>query len=474
VSDEPANRYAFDEPPARPAMKPWKKWLLRTGAGVVGTLLVYLVWDYRKNWLATSELEETRQQLDELEPGWRFDEIQEARAKRLPPDDQNIAKLAMRIKDDTPKEFEEFLTRFDQPEPWLPAPEWNRLPDVEKLAEARRTRTLCQDAIERARMLRRFPSGGVIPARPDNPLNMLLDHVQRLRHSAALLSLNTAVLAADKDGNGAIASARAGLHLVNGVGDEPTLISMLVRIAVAAIAMQGAERTLAYTEPSAGLVELQAELLHEADEPLMAIGIRGERGIFDLTFDFIRTNPNGLQGMAGGGPANPLDRIGQMVARTRMIEGQIIMLRIMTQCLEIAKGPSHHWIAKMEEVISSGFDNPFVKLLFPAINKVAAAALRGQARLRSLAVGIACERFRQANGRWPKELVEIPKSILETIPRDPYVDAPLNYRVLPDGVVVYAVGEDRTDDGGRLTYANPKPGEDVGARLWSPEFRRAK
>lgn len=471
MNDEPQLRHATDEPPARTPMKPWKKWLLRSTAVIVISFGVYFAQGWWRQSNAQARLNEARAHLDATDPGWRLDEIQAARAKRFPPDDQNIAKLAAKIKDDTPKEFEAFLMRADDPSPWLPVPEFNRLPDTEKLAEARRTRTLCKDVIERALKLGALADGGAIPPPVPNPIQMSLEPTQRLRNAAMLLSLNAAVLAADKDADGAVAGGRAALNLVRGVGDEPTLISMLVRVALGAVAAQSMERTLALTEPKAGLAEMQADLLREAGEPILATAFRGERAWIDATFDHLREDPTAINQL--GGAVNPLSFIGMFAFRSTVLEGQLAILHIQTDFIESARGPSHQWIDRMRGEAPEGIDNPFVRLLLPASEKVAQAALRSMARLRALAAGIACERFRQANGRWPKELAETPKAILAEIPRDPYVDEPLKYKVLPDGIVVYSVGEDRVDDGGKLTYTTPKPGEDVGARLWSPEFRRA-
>ncbi len=470
MNDEPANRYTFEEPP--PPMKPWKKWLLRTTVVVVISFGVYFVQGWWRQSNARERLEEARAHLDATNPGWRLHEIQAARAKRFPKDDANITVLAVKIKEDMPKEFDDFLRRADDPDPWLPEREFNRLPENEKLADARRTRSLCKDVIERSLKLRALTDGGVIPPPVANPISMNLNHTQSLRHLAALLSLNAVVLAADKDGVGAVASCRAGLNLVHGINDEPTMISLLVRVAVAAVAAQATERVLGYTEPNIGLAELQAELLREGHAPSLVDGLRGERGVMDAIFEYLPTDPTAIQQL--GMAANPLVLLSKFAFRARILVEHREALILLTRSLEIARGPSHDWTSKMKAEVFDAIDGPIVRMLLPAIEKIVQANLRGQARLRSLAVGIACERFRQANGRWPKELAEIPKTILAEVPRDPYVDAPLKYKVLPDGIVVYAVGEDRADDGGKLTYTNPKPGEDVGARLWSPEFRRAK
>ena len=62
------------------------------------------------------------------------------------------------------------------------------------------------------------------------------------------------------------------------VGDEPLLISMLVRTAIANMAVQGIERALGQCElPPKGLRQLRDELAAEMAEPVLRSGLVGER-----------------------------------------------------------------------------------------------------------------------------------------------------------------------------------------------------
>jgi hypothetical protein len=46
-------------------------------------------------------------------------------------------------------------------------------------------------------------------------------------------------------------------------------------------------------------------------------------------------------------------------------------------------------------------------------------------------------------------------------------------RRLQDGIVVYSIGRDRKDDGGKINRAKPEaPGGDLGFRLWDIDKRR--
>jgi hypothetical protein len=78
------------------------------------------------------------------------------------------------------------------------------------------------------------------------------------------------------------------------------------------------------------------------------------------------------------------------------------------------------------------------------------AGFRIRALLRCAATGIAVERFRQLTDGWPASLAEIPKTILPSIPLDPFDGQPLRYIKRDDGVTVYSIGADEQDDGGKF------------------------
>jgi hypothetical protein len=84
-----------------------------------------------------------------------------------------------------------------------------------------------------------------------------------------------------------------------------------------------------------------------------------------------------------------------------------------------------------------------------------------QSRSDALMTLIACERFRRAHGEWPRTLPELVPEWLDDVPRDAFSGDAMIYRRKANEVTVYAVGEDRNDDGGLLNYRE-SPG-DVGA-----------
>lgn len=60
------------------------------------------------------------------------------------------------------------------------------------------------------------------------------------------------------------------------------------------------------------------------------------------------------------------------------------------------------------------------------------------------------ERWRLAHpGRTPKSLAELVPNYLPMVPNDPFDEQPLRYRSLPSGFIIYAIGADLTDNGGK-------------------------
>ena len=59
-------------------------------------------------------------------------------------------------------------------------------------------------------------------------------------------------------------------------------------------------------------------------------------------------------------------------------------------------------------------------------------------------------RYQQDMGNLPESLEVLQKSeYLKQIPIDPYSDEPLVYKVTDDGFMLYSVGENFIDDGGK-------------------------
>ena len=78
------------------------------------------------------------------------------------------------------------------------------------------------------------------------------------------------------------------------------------------------------------------------------------------------------------------------------------------------------------------------------------ADARRVATFRLLQADLAVRLFHAKHGRWPNSLTELVPEQLPQEPLDPYSGKPIGYRTDGDELVVYSVGEDGIDDGGKF------------------------
>ncbi len=440
-----------------------------------------------------SDLQIAFAEADLLEPGgWRLTELEAKRAKL--PDAENSAVQVVAVKQllanawpqwpiPVATKDEQYLREARQdlenslgdiaPPLQLNEPQINALRAELKRAEP---------ALAKARKLASMPNGRYAIAWSRDYIGTLLPQVQDARGICNLLAYDAVLKAQDGDLDGALTSCRAALNVARSMGDMPTLIGQLVRMACRTVAMRRAERTLAQGQPAEkALATIQRALEEEAEEPLLLYGTRGERAGLDQLMDAIQTGDmkfKNLQGLMGSGvPGNtssPKDEL-ELLLMVGSSKGQrAAILRHMTQAVEIAKLPAEEQHDKFKEWEMAAKDQPLmVRLLCPAIAKVATACHRTQAELRCAGVAVAVERYRLAIGRWPESLTALVPKYLKKIPTDPFDGKPLRFTKFDQGVVVYSIGIDRVDNGGHIDLQHPQQeGVDLGFRLWDVVHRR--
>lgn len=91
----------------------------------------------------------------------------------------------------------------------------------------------------------------------------------------------------------------------------------------------------------------------------------------------------------------------------------------------------------------------FSGLLLPAYGNVSIRDAKMLAQARTTETALAVERFRLAHRTLPKKLDDLVPQFLSAVPEDPFDGLPLRYRNLERGYVVYSVGADGQDNGGR-------------------------
>jgi hypothetical protein len=474
-------------PPASPVRQP--RWRARSILLLVGLSVLLIggtgigLYLYHAG-AADAALSEAFAEADRLDPGWRLEELEARRA--TVPEKENSALQVIRAKKLIPQNWgadERFSNLFldlyeDGPERQL---------NAEQLKALRAELARAPAALAEARKLKDLPRGRF-------PITYTRDWISTLRPNqdarevGNLLEQQALLQAQEGSPDEALESGRAIVNCARSQGDEPFLITHLVRISLLAVARGSMERTLAQGEPSEpALRALQRLLEEEESQSLLLNAVRGERAGLDRMME-------AAQAGEGLDTLEELGKWGDKKARSPHFaeilrnsplgikHQRAAALRYMNQLVEAAKLPWAKQAERWRELDADIQKQPdLVRLLVPACSKVAAAERRTRAWLRSAIAALATERFRRERSRWPAGPAELTAAgYLKAWPEDPSNGAPLRFKRLKDGVVIYALGPDGKDNGGKLHYVRDEvPGEpegqgglDYGFRLWDVPHRR--
>jgi hypothetical protein len=450
----------------------WRTWLRRVVVGILVALAIgacrYAYWHHQ----VATQLQEALAGLDLADPGWRRHDIEAARTDI--PDQENSARCAMRVSRLLPKDWppQDVVKAFENLEP----PE--RL-GQDQFALLDKELNALQPALAEGLELARLPNGRHRITYLRNMLNTPLEDQQKVRAVTALLRYEALRSGEGGDMKGAMRACQATLNAARSLGDEPLVISQLVRVACVVVACQAVERTLAQGEPgSKDLTDLQQMLEEEDAHPTALIAMRGERAQWHEIFDALESGDVLMSQIADPDtPPDWRDTYLGWVHRDRIRSEHPLFLSLMTRWVEEARLPTYE-----QGIVGQGFADelrnlpshaPITRLMFPALDRAAEAFRRKHAHVRCLAAALAAERYRRKHGDWPETLGRLTPDFLAEVPLDPYDGEPLRYRRLADGVVVYSVGRDEVDDGGTIDRVNAiRPGTDVGYRLWDVKHRR--
>jgi hypothetical protein len=459
--------------------KVWKRIILTVGtfAGLALALLWALSVYF--NWISDRNLQEAIAEADRLDPGWRQEELEAEReeipdaenaalcveaAYRLIPTNWPSQQLARKAdegdEENVPLEYSIFEL----------SPEMQLNPEqLEYLrTELQKAAPALAKAHELSQLLRgrfqvnwpRYSIGDRLPA-------------ERSRAVANFLHLEGILLAQENKADQALVSARGVLNAGRSIGDEPLMISQLIRMGPELLAIPSIERILAQSQALEKALESAQRLLEdEAAQPLLLIGARGERAQNFQEMERIKTGDVKLS--KSGGPSRWYD-FGENLSGSLYVRfNQAPLLRLATKCVEIAKLPPEDQLLQLKQLKETETKLPtLVALWLPAYEKFVQACVRNQAYLRCAYVALAVERYRLTHGRWPDSLAEVVPKFLRMLPGDPYNGQPLHYRRTKDGVVIYSVGPDGNDDGGKVDRKNPTAlGTDLGFQLWDVPHRR--
>ena len=458
--------------------------------GIVAVLAVAFVGGYI--YLSTSASQMVRlakEEADRLDPGWTLGEL-EARREAIPDAensawqvDRVVALLSggwppsPRIASATPPGFTHgtsILGRLIEVAPEV------RL-GVPLTVEVRAELSKVGPAVIEARKLADMPRGRFPVEHAPNPNMPLLPQAQAVRNVGRLLWADAYLRAEDGDVDGALESCRAIVNAARSLDDDPIGIVHLVRIAVVGVAARTIERVLAQGEASEeALAKVQALLAEEAKYSPALASMRGERaGTNDLLEKLTsgELDINALNGMMGTKipPRLPL-------TTTFYQYNHALLLQNFNRAVEIAKRPDPEQLAlwKAWDESSPPPDRLLMKLieslnqvLLPGMRGIGEAHLYHHGTIASTLAMVAVERHRMAHGAPPGSFAEIDPKFAGGLIGDPFVGGPVKFKAGPGSIVLYTVGADAKDDGGKLATNHRRISRtDWGATWRQPRERR--
>ena len=338
------------------------------------------------------------------------------------------------------------------------------------------------DALRLVREASRFESGAYpVAERPELRRSRSAD-LFRMLTAVRTCAIAAALAAESGDAAGAVGHLIDGRRICASVGRSPTVFDAGVRGRWAEIWAASVERTLALCElPLDDVATLREEAGREIEGADMVLALQGARlGMRRWQEEPYRPGSwteweyggvwkrlwSHLPGWDNANVRRMLDasdraaHAASLPARQRLREARELA----------AEGSSYRlWVAHVSAQWAAG---------------ILADGCRVETGLLAAQTALAVEEYRLRHGRWPESLADLVPDLLDAVPEDAYSAGKLLYLIEADGVVIYSVGENGTDYGGRSgdeawleasAGAHSRTDEtDLAFHLLNPELRGAR
>lgn len=155
------------------------------------------------------------------------------------------------------------------------------------------------------------------------------------------------------------------------------------------------------------------------------------------------------------------DRIEKDLAELKKgIEGQNKLIKLL-----LKKGPP-------DKMIAQKIGDLLIGLLMSAVRNLQTAHDRSVQFERNRHIAFALAAYERDNGRYPAKLADLSPNYLATVQDDLFSGKQLIYKPSEKGYLLYSVGVNGKDDGGRWTDDEP-PGDDPRVRMPLPPLKTA-
>lgn len=250
----------------------------------------------------------------------------------------------------------------------------------------------------------------------------------------------------------ALDQCRIGMRFLNLRLPHPSLIGYLISIAGVKI-MAACQRAILLNADldEAGLREVVDRFDPEPWRSGLSAAVDGERILaIDMELGILQGRHREYLGLSRG------DRLFFWLFRPVVKAETIWTLGIYDRLSTLAEMPYYQILNEKGELIEPFPDPPRLYRLAGLIAPNWEAVFLKRASLAAIfdtiRLGAACRIHRIHYGEWPESLGRLVPDILEDLPLDPFTGDPYVYRRGGKGFIVYSLGSNRRDDGGRETW----------------------
>jgi hypothetical protein len=434
-------------------------------------------------------LERELARLDRDDPGWRFDDLQAARA--VVPDDRNLALKVMQLRERMPKDW----------------PSWERVvvpgkPDADSTTRrffaddllqqiegrpevclGREAAQVLKAALSEAkiegsdiRSLAKFVTGRYPLVKAQDAF-VQVEGLSDARRLSTLLHYEIMLAAEERDATRAMNSLASMFAIVRSFGDDGHESSIVNRTAIAILACECVERLVAQFElGDPQLVSLQDMLGSLARENLFPRFVRTSRAEAELCLRWFEEG--GWEKTQKESKAF-FGRLTWEVHRPSPEAFWNSRWRNLSYSSEVIDWDAGGRKGEMPPIEIAPFSFGVLLDTHESLRRVrdlVSAIRMAEAHLRSAVTAVAVERYRQTEGKWPAKLTDLTPRYMEAVPMDPFAARPLKYVATENGMVIYSVGEDGKDQKGKRRTAEQSFSSDRswdrGVRLWNTDARR--
>lgn len=339
-----------------------------------------------------------------------------------------------------------------------------------------RTQQLYGPAMVAFNKLKDMPNGRYPITYVPGYQGVLLPHVTELREATNVLELETYRLVETGD---FVESAKALIGCINtarSIGDEPFRISGSIRLYTDISALSPCERFLAQLDADeATLARIQTAIEAELKEQILIYALRCERAFYHGFLDYLKANPSQISTIYVSQVNADIGSKWLAYLPGTLTKSHAELIKHFNDAIRIAQLPLEtQWNAVVELDKKQKNHSVLSRLLYSNVTGLLQTVLRHQAHLRCIQTLFAAERYRIRHKSWPESLEDlVADKLISTVPLDPYDGKPLRWKKTDDGRMVYSIGPDRIDQGGRIDRMKfDGQGNDFGYQLFDVDKRR--